>query len=225
MDLAQIYEALEEKIVWLELKPGSTFNLSELAKLFGVSRCPITLVLTRLEAEGWAVRHGSHFGVSPLSLDRIKETVEIRLVLEVQANVWTMNRITAEEMNELEQVQQEIGRLTATASNREMLELDLKFHRIIFRAAKNAQLAEFLDRILGTYFRFWLSIPCETEPQGLFAETLEVINAFKAKDEAGLRNASRKHIRRSYEGIVGGPIGRHSGDRYTLRRTPDCRCR
>lgn len=79
MDLASIQEAIKEKIIWLEFKPGSTFNMSDLAKDFGVSRNPITLVLTRLEAEGWVVRHGSHFGVTPLSLDRIKETVEIRL--------------------------------------------------------------------------------------------------------------------------------------------------
>ncbi len=203
MDLASIQDAIRQRIVWLEYKAGSTFNMSELAKDFGVSRNPITLVLTRLEAEGWVVRHGSHFGVTPLSLDRIKESVEIRLVLEVQANVWAMNRITAAELLELDRIRQEIDTVSSTCTMRQMLELDLKFHRAIFHAVRNTQLADFLDRILGNYLRFWQSIYPGVEPQGHFSETLDILEAIKAKDEARLRDASIRHIRRSYEGIIG----------------------
>lgn len=203
MDLVSIQDSIRQKIIWLEYKPGSTFNMSELAEEFGVSRNPITLVLTRLEAEGWVIRHGSHFGVTSLSLDRIKESVEIRLVLEVQATIWAMNRITAAELLELERVSEEIGRLPSNCSMREMLDLDLKFHRGVFRAAKNAQVAEFLDRIVGNYLRFWQSIHFEAEPQGYFSETIGIIKAIKEKDEAQLRDATVRHIRRSYEGIIG----------------------
>ncbi len=203
MDFASIQNSIKRKIIWLEYKPGSTFNMSELAKEFGVSRNPITLVLTRLEAEGWVVRHGSHFGVSPLSLERIKESVEIRLVLEVQANIWALNRITGEELLELEKVSEEIAKLPSSCSMREMLDLDLKFHRGIFRAAKNAQAAEFLDRIVGDYLRFWQSIHFEVKPQSYFSETLGIIKAIKERDEARLRDATVRHIRRSYEGIIG----------------------
>ena len=38
MDPITIYEDLKEKIIWLELAPGSTLNLVELAESYGVSR-------------------------------------------------------------------------------------------------------------------------------------------------------------------------------------------
>lgn len=114
-----------------------------------------------------------------------------------------MNRITASEILELEKIQQEIEKLPPSCGSRDMLRLDLKFHRSIFRAMRNAQVAEFLDRILGNYLRFWQSIPVGSEPKGHFAETLDIIKAIKEKDEARLRTASISHIRRSYEGIIG----------------------
>ena len=99
MDPLGIYTILKEKIIWLDLQPGSTLNLVEQAESFGVSRNPITIALTRLDAEEWVVRQGSHFVVRPLTLSRIREITEIRSVLEVQANFWAMQRITSDEMD------------------------------------------------------------------------------------------------------------------------------
>ncbi len=51
MDPYKIYEILKEKIIWLDIKPGSALNLSELADSFNVSRNPLTIAFTRLDAE------------------------------------------------------------------------------------------------------------------------------------------------------------------------------
>ena len=95
MEPDKIYEVLKEKIIWLDLMPESYLNLSELAGSFGVSRTPIKEALILLQSEGWVMRHGSHFSVTPLSLSRIKENTEIRSVMEVQANIWAMERMNA----------------------------------------------------------------------------------------------------------------------------------
>ena len=57
----QIYDALKEKIIWLELAPESPLNLSELADAFEVSRTPVKEALIYLQAQGWVLRQGSHF--------------------------------------------------------------------------------------------------------------------------------------------------------------------
>ena len=108
MDPIKIYEDLKEKIIWLKLRPGSTLNQVELSETFGVSRNPLTIALTRLDAEGWVVRNGSHFVVSPLTIDRMREITEIRLALEMQANLWAMNRITPDGIEELKELGNEI---------------------------------------------------------------------------------------------------------------------
>jgi len=198
----KIYELLKEKIIWLDLMPESVLNLSSLAKSFRVSRTPIKEALILLQGEGWVLRQGSHFVVTPLSLNRIRGTAEIRSVLEVQGNIWAMQRMTTKELASLYEMEKEILQLNNAASNKQMIELDVKCHRCLFRGTKNSQLAELLDRLLSHYLRFWLSIPREIEPQSFFAEMLEIIQAIKAEDEVKLRLASVTHIKKSADEIM-----------------------
>jgi DNA-binding GntR family transcriptional regulator len=202
MEPEKIYELLKEKIIWLDLMPESVLNLSELAKSFVVSRTPIKEALILLQGEGWVLRQGQHFMVTPLSLDRIRGTAEIRSVMEVQGNIWAMYRITPEELAALGELEKEILQLDDEASNRQMVELDLRFHRRLFQGTKNSQLAQLLERLLSHYLRFWLSIPREIEAQSFFAETLEIIRAIEKKDEARLRAASTAPINKSVDEIM-----------------------
>ena len=203
MESGEIYKLLREKIIWLDLMPESYLNLSELAESFGVSRTPIKEVLILLQAEGWVLRHGSHFMVTPLSLGRIKEITEIRNIIEGQANILAMDRITSEELAVLGELRKEILKIKDATSNWQLIELDVKFHRTLFQATKNSQLAQLLEQLLIHYLRFWLSIPREIEPQSFFTETLEIIQAVEAKDDVRLRAASAKHIKNSMDEIMG----------------------
>ena len=205
MDPLNIYANLKEKIIWLDLKPGTALNLVELAESFGVSRNPITIALTRLDAEEWVVRQGSHFVVSPLTLERIREITEIRSVLEVQAYIWAMHRITSEEMAALRDLADEIKRLDGHASNKDIVKLDARFHSILYRASKNAQLALLLDRMLHHYLRFWLSFTRNIDRKSFFNQAFDIMKAIEAKDEVRLRAASVEHIRISLDEIMGMP--------------------
>lgn len=203
MEPIAIYEDIKEKIIWLEYQPESTFNLTELAKDYGVSRNPITLALTRLETENWVNRHGSHFVVSPLSLSRIREITEIRVLVEPKAYVWAMERITPEEVDELGKLKTEIQKLNKSVSVREITRLDLKFHRLLYRASRNNELARLLERLLSNYMRFWLSIPRKIDSETVFHEHIEIVDAMLAKDEKLLRSLSLNVIKRSMNGIIG----------------------
>jgi len=203
MEPEQIYKQLREKIIWLDLKPEMYLNLSELAESFGVSRTPIKEVLILLEADGWVLRHGSHFIVTPLSLGRIKEITEIRNIVEIEANILAMNRITSGELAALGEIRREIMKIDDMPSNKQLVEMDVKFHGTLFRATKNIQLAQMLERLLIHYLRFWLSIPQKIDPKSFFTETLEIIEAVEGKDEGRLRAISAAHIKNSIEKIMG----------------------
>lgn len=203
MEPREIYQLLREKIIWLDLKPESVLNLSELAESFGVSRTPIKECLIYLEAEGWILRHGSHFLVTPLSLSRVKELTDIRSIMEVQANVWAMRRITPEELVALGELEKQILQPDEAESNKKMVEMDIKIHRRLYQAAKNSQLTQLLERLLWHYQRFWLSIPHEIDRESFFADMLEIMSAVEAKDEAKLRASSAAHIKRSVDEIMG----------------------
>lgn len=203
MDSNSIYEALRSKIIHLELAPESVLNLSELAEEFGVSRTPIKEVLLTLQAEEWIVRQGSHFIVTPLSLERIREITEIRMVMETQANIWAMERITPQELQQLLELREQIKDFDETSDNQAIVDFDSLIHRTIFKASRNTQLATMLDRILSHYLRFWLSVPRRIEPRPFFSEALELIDAIAAKDEDAVRNRTIEHIRNSVAEIMG----------------------
>ena len=202
MDPIDIYKDLKEKIVWLDVSPDSTLNQAELAETYGVSRNPITIALTRLDAEGWVIRHGSHFVVCPLTLVRMREITEIRFVLEMQANLWAMHRISKAGLDELWALGNEIKLLNPRASKREMVRLDFNFHKIIYRETQNHQLAQMLEKLLSHYLRFWLSGPQEIKKESLFNDTLEIIKALENKDELSLRASTTAHIKASLEKIL-----------------------
>jgi len=199
----RIYQAIKEKIIWLEYRPESVLNLSDLAESFGTSRTPIKEVLIFLQAEGWVLRTGSHFMVTPLSLNRIKEITEIRSALEIQAYLWAMQRISAEELVTLTHLEREIGGIKGEVSNRRLIELDSRFHQILYTASRNTQAAQLLENLLAQYLRFWLSIPREIDVPSFFRETKGMIKAVKARDEKALKSASEEHIRKSFEEIMG----------------------
>ena len=205
MDPNKIYEDLKEKIIWLDLAPDSTLNQVELAEAYGVSRNPLTIALTRLDTEEWVVRHGTHFVVSPLTLDRMREITEIRSVLETQANLWAMHRMSPAGLNELRTLSNQIKKLGARPSNREAFELDLRFHRIIYRETHNHQLATLLERLLSHYLRFWLASPREIKKEAFFNDTLEMIRAIEVKDEISIRASTSAHIKLSIDKIMGIP--------------------
>ena len=203
MEPKKIYELLREKIIWLDLMPETYLNLSELAESFKVSRTPVKEALVLLQADGWVLRHGQHFMVTPLSLSRIKEITEIRMILEIQANLWAMERISPEELAALNELKEEIKELGNAPTNRQLVELDFRFHRGLYHATKNSQLAQLLDRLLSHYLRFWLSIPREIEPKSFFKETAEIILAVESKDNARVKEASTEHIKKSIDEIMG----------------------
>ena len=203
MDPITIYRDLKEKIIWLDINPGSTLNLVELADMYRVSRNPITIALTRLDAEEWVVRNGSHFVVSPLTVDRVREITEIRSVMEVQANLWAMHRMNEKGLANLKQLRDEISGLRDGVTNREIVELDVKFHQLLYRETKNTRLATMLDRMLSHYLRFWLSRPNPKTRDTFFKAELEMIHAMETKDEIRLKAATTAHIKASLDEIMG----------------------
>lgn len=203
MDPLTIYEDLKDKIIWLDLKPESTLNLVALSQEYRVSRNPVTIALTRLDAEEWVVRNGSHFVVSPLTVDRIREITEIRSVMEVQANLWAMQRMDDQGLAMLKTLRDEILTLRDGVSNKEIVELDVKFHQLLYKATKNKQLTTMLNRMLSHYLRFWLSSPNPIKSETFFKDEIEIIKALETKDEARLKAATSAHIKASLDEIMG----------------------
>jgi DNA-binding GntR family transcriptional regulator len=197
----KIVEMLSEKIIWLELQPNSKLSISELSTETGVSRTPIKEALTNLEANGWVQREEKKFIVAPLTLQLLKEIIEVRSVLEIQAYLWALRRITAKEEKKLSTYKEKIRSLNTESPIKEIMKLDIDIHLFFFKAAKNKYVYSLLERSIYHALRFWLSMHLKSE--GLLEDMDEMIDAVEKRDEEKLKRASLSHIKNWADRIIG----------------------
>ena len=202
MAYKKIYEQLKHDIIWLDIKPETMIALTEVAERFGVSRTPVKEALVHLHAEGWTMRHGAHFISSPLTIELIRDLTEIRSFVEIQAYLWAMHRISPQGIEKLETIVQELTTLDEDTPNRDIIEIDLRFHRTLYQATGNNQLSMYLERMLCHFIRFWLSGSHKIHPEVFFRDTKAIITAIREKDEVSLRAATIGHIKVSLDEII-----------------------
>ena len=81
----QVFEALREAIVSLELTPGTTLSRIELATKFGLSQTPVRDALMRLDEEGLVEVFPQHATVvSPIDLRLAEQAHFLRRSLELE---------------------------------------------------------------------------------------------------------------------------------------------
>ena len=137
MGYENVYEKLKHEIIWLDIKPETMIALTEVADRFGVSRTPVKEALVHLHAEGWIMRHGSHFFSSPLTIDLIRDLTEIRSFMEIQAYIWAIHRINTQGIKRLEAIVQELGALNGNTSNRNIIEIDFVLLTFFLNSFRN----------------------------------------------------------------------------------------
>jgi DNA-binding GntR family transcriptional regulator len=142
-------ERLRALILNNELPPGTHLVEASLGKLLGVSRGPIREALRALDREGLVVI-SPHKGavVVEWSLQDLLDAYDVRAILEIRAMELAAERSgesCAEELAALLDSWEEAGR----AGDRERCaDLDLEFHRIIWRHSLNRSLVSTLEQTI-----------------------------------------------------------------------------
>jgi len=147
----QAYLAIRGLIVSLELAPGAVIDERALMERLGIGRTPVREALRRLAQEQLVEvfpRRGMFVtGVDVRDLARISE---VREVLEPEAARLAAERATEAERDELTALGDEIG------GTDDLMALDERVHRAIYRAAHN----DLLETTLGQYYvlalRIWM---------------------------------------------------------------------
>jgi DNA-binding GntR family transcriptional regulator len=139
---------LRESIVDGTLPPGTRLVEMEVASQLGVSRGPLREALRILETEGLIISepgHGSH--VAWISERDIREIYSLRRILEQEAF-----RLAAEDGAEgqLQELASVLGAMFEAADRGDhasVLDLDLEFHRQIWRMAGHSRLEAYLNEV------------------------------------------------------------------------------
>lgn len=196
-DAARAYRAIKEKIITLQLAPGSVIQDAELMEELGIGRTPIREALKLLEAEKLVVtvpRRGIF--VASISITDLQQVIEVRLELEGLAVRLACERANSEDMARL---QRYYNRLASgdiqTLPTRERLELDREIHLALTGAAHNAFLSVEVERFYDLARRLWYYTlgrvrPSEVNLQG----HQDIIRAVLERNAEEAERLIRQHI-------------------------------
>jgi DNA-binding GntR family transcriptional regulator len=190
------YYAIRELIVTLELAPGSIVSERELMDRLAVGRTPVREALQRLEGERLVEvfpRRGIF--VSNVNVLDLAVLSEVRSVLEGFAARLAAQRSTAADREQTLALIGELGRVTASADERLLIELDQRIHRHVYRCAHNPFLEATLDGYYVLTLRIWfLALERVTRLDEAVREHLELLEAIRDGDPVRAESAMQRHV-------------------------------
>lgn len=197
-----VYEDLRNAIFEGRLKPGQRILQEELAGSLGVSRTPIREALQKLEAEGFVdVKAGKGLIVRRFQVEDIKDTYMVRGLLEPKAIELAVSRITDDQIAALEELQSRIEQLVDRGSQDELVDLNRRFHSLIFEACGSKRLSSTIQALRNSYPRYGFSIFISHAEQSL-REHREILDAIRARDTERAVAAHTEHLRTSYDALT-----------------------
>lgn len=150
-----VFEVLQEAILDGVLPPSSWLREKELAQELAVSRTPIREALRRLAVEGLVIIT-AHQGamVVPLTMEDILEVYIVRETLEGLASRQAARYRTQEQLDQLDGILDQMRREGSHGSPQNLAALNIEFHKVIRKAARNHFLDRFLTQIEHAVRRF-----------------------------------------------------------------------
>ena len=189
------YTQIKGKIITAKMLPGSVINETQLMEEFALGRTPIREAIKQLQTENLVMvtpRKGMY--VADIAVTDLLQIFEVRVELESFATRLAAQRITENEITELQKL--------ATAyqevdfSNKEaLIKLDGEFHSLLAKATHNKFLIKEIEQYYNLSLRIWYIALSYAKPEDIDVNAhIEILEAIQAQDaeKAGLR--MRKHV-------------------------------
>lgn len=196
----QAYKQIRGRILDGRLAPGSRVVVRPLCTELGLSPTPIRAALSALEQEG-LLGASAHRGysVTRVTGDEMRDIYELREALDGIAAGRVANKGASKDLlSLLNWLLEEQRRQVDAGVLAQYSDLDLAFHREIWKASGNARLLEILDGISGLVR---LGSGGSSQVPGRLApaldEHLDIIQAITDGDVERASNAARAHVRNS----------------------------
>lgn len=191
-----VYEILKNRIITLEYSPGQVLNEADIANEFDLSRTPVRKIFEQLKNRkllNIIPRYGAQ--VAPIDFRYMKSVFEVVRELEGYAIRQTVERISEENLQELENIVERIKNYDIETDYKNVIMEDEKFHEIVFQCSENPCLVEILFDLHMHTERLWFYSQRELTDINMFYDTLSnIVEALKAKDVALAEACAKKHI-------------------------------
>lgn len=192
----QAYYRLRELIVALELPPGSILDERELQARLEIGRTPVREALQRLARENLVEVHARRgIFVSSVEVGDLAALSEVRETLEGFASRLAAERRSDDDLAVIAELLDELT-AGAGAGDRELIELDQRLHRQVWRCAHNDFLQATLDGYYVLTLRIWfMALDRVARLDEAVREHRQLLEAVRDGDATAAEDAMRRHIR------------------------------
>jgi DNA-binding GntR family transcriptional regulator len=192
----QAYYLLRDRIVTLQLPPGTLVNERDLMAESGFGRTPIREALQRLADDGLVEvypRRGIYVG--PIDVGDLGAISEIRVELEGFVARLAAERASDEDRTNLRALVPEVVALAREPDQHRLIHLDQRIHRLIYRAARNPFLEAALDRYYVLALRLWfLALDRIRHLDEAVHDHVEQLEAIAGGDAVAAETIARQHV-------------------------------
>ena len=193
-------EDMRQRILSLDLEPGSDLDEIGLTQHYGLSRTPLREILQRLAGEGY-IQLNPNRGAKVASMDLARMQVFFRTAPMIYANIAYMaaEMRTQAQLEGLKFIQAEFVKATENGQSHDAAFSNFRFHEMIGRMAHNPYLMACMDRLLIDHTRLSKTFydPREEDEQDLVQTAAEqhegIIAAIEARDPNMAMDISLQH--------------------------------
>lgn len=185
------YHEIRALIVSLELPPGAVIDERDLMERLGIGRTPVREALRRLALERLVEvypRRGMF--VTGVDVRQLARLSEVRAVLEPEAARLAAERATAGDRAGLDALLEELD-----ARESELMALDERIHRAVYRAAHNDLLEATLEQYYALALRIWtLALEHTQDLEEAVEAHRELVEAIRDGDGDRAAQVMRDHV-------------------------------
>ena len=202
----QAYELLRRDIITCALPPGADVSEAELAEKLQMSKTPVRDALSRLRTDGFVEtfpRRG--YRIVPMTLADMNELIDVRIVLEGGTAALAAERITNDELDELNRLANASYQVDQNASLDEFISANRQFHSAIARAAGRERLVTLVSRNLDELERFfYLGARIRDVNPETQADHHRIVDVLRRRDPEAARQILTAHNEATRVGLLAG---------------------
>ena len=189
------YHLIKEKIITLDLAPLSVIDEQTLREHLELGRTPIREALHRLSAEGLvliAPRRGMF--VADISITDLAKIFEVRMAMEAYCARLAATRVTPAQIAKMEETVRALEEVSRD-DWRGLMQIDERFHSLLYQSADNEFLADSLDRLHALSLRLWfLVVDRLGDVWSAIEQHRAIVDALKDRDADRAALLIRQHI-------------------------------
>ncbi|WP_137153251.1 GntR family transcriptional regulator [Devosia sp. FKR38] len=194
----EVYSAIFERIMTLDIAPGGRISVDAMARELGVSPTPVREALARLEAEGLV--HKTHLvgysASAQLSSKQFADLYQLRLLLEPFVARQCAALMADAMIDELAGLCEDMRNLAAAETLNgyaNFAQLDMVFHDQLAAGAGNELVIAALGR-LHTHVHLFRLVATPKATNAAVDEHLAIVAALRQRDPNAAEAAMRDHV-------------------------------